>query len=151
MYSTFIEECISRVPLISIKYETDTRQVHQLIICPCVLEMINGWTWRVLVSYLIPMSGTLAINSSIKVEYTVVPSGISNSRITYIKGTPNVPYKVFNSFSKASDHLVQSFSPFKAPGAVSMMMVSLWSFYFLMIAARLPAFLSAERKLSWSS
>ena len=82
---------------------------------------------------------------------TVVPSGIFNSRITNVKGTPNVPYKVVNWFSKASEHLVQYFYTFKAPGAAFILMVSIWSFCFLMIAARLPAFLSAERKLSWSS
>ena len=113
--------------------------------------MINWWTWRVLSSYMILMSGALAIHSSIKVEYTTVPSEISNSRITYIKGTPNIPYKVFNWFSTASDHLVQSFYPFKAPGATSMLMVSLWYFCFFMIAAHSPASLSAERKLSWYS
>ena len=111
--------------------------------CPCVLERINWWTWHVLASYLIPISGALAIHSSTKVEYTTVPSGISNYRITFVKGTPNVPYKVFNWFSKASDHLVQSFSSFKAPGPAYTLMVSIWSFCFFVIVARLPASLSA--------
>ena len=31
VYSTFVEECIARAPLIGIKYEAYTRQVHQLI------------------------------------------------------------------------------------------------------------------------
>ena len=31
VYSTFVEECIARAPLIGIKYEANTRQVHQLI------------------------------------------------------------------------------------------------------------------------
>ena len=92
------------------------------------------------------MSGDLTMHSSIKLEYTVVPSGISNSRITYVKSTINVPYNLFSWFLKASDHLVQSFSSFKAPDAASVLMVSLWSFYFLMIVASLPAFLSPEKK-----
>ena len=119
--------------------------------CPCVLERINWWTWRVLASHLIPMSGSLEIHSLTKLEYTVIPSGISNSQIKHVKGTPNVPYKVFNCFSKASDHLVHSFSTFKASGTTSLLVLSLWSFCFLMIAARSPAFLSSERKLFWSS
>ena len=32
MYSTFVEECIARAPLIGINYEADTRQFHQLIL-----------------------------------------------------------------------------------------------------------------------
>ena len=47
--------------------------------------------------------------------------------------------------------MVQSFSPFKAPGESSLLMLSLWSFCFFMIAARSLASLSEERNLSWSS
>ena len=32
VYFTFVEECIARAPLIGIKYEADTLQVHQLIL-----------------------------------------------------------------------------------------------------------------------
>ena len=32
VYSTFVEECIARAPLIGIKYEANTLQVHQLIL-----------------------------------------------------------------------------------------------------------------------
>ena len=32
MYSTFVKECIARAPLIGIKCEANTRQVHQLIL-----------------------------------------------------------------------------------------------------------------------
>ena len=80
---------------------------------------------HVLASYLIPMSGALAIHSLKKVEYTTVPIGISNSQITYVKGTPNVPSKVFIWFLKAYNNLSQSFYPFKAPGSASLLMVSL--------------------------
>ena len=31
-YSTFVEECIAKAPRIGIKYEANTRQVHQLIL-----------------------------------------------------------------------------------------------------------------------
>ena len=74
---------------------------------------------------LIPDKWRSKKHSSTKVEYTVVSSEISNSRITYVKGTPNVLYKLFNEFLKASDHLVQSFSPFKALDEASLLMVSL--------------------------
>ena len=32
VYSTFVEECIAKAPLLGIKYESDTRQFHQLIL-----------------------------------------------------------------------------------------------------------------------
>ena len=43
VYSTFVEECISRAPLIGIKYEADTRQVHQLIILSTQGKPSHEW------------------------------------------------------------------------------------------------------------
>ena len=42
-YSTFVEECISRAPLIGIKYEADTRQVHYLILSSTQEKDSHKW------------------------------------------------------------------------------------------------------------
>ena len=43
VYSTFVEECIARVPLIRTKYEADTRQVHQLILSSTQGQSLHEW------------------------------------------------------------------------------------------------------------
>ena len=43
MYSTFVEECIARTPLIGINYEADTRQVHQLILLSTQGQPSHEW------------------------------------------------------------------------------------------------------------
>ena len=43
MYSTFVKECIARAPLIGIKYEANTRQVHQLILSSTQGKPSHEW------------------------------------------------------------------------------------------------------------
>ena len=43
VYSTFIEECIARAPLIGIKYEADTHQFHQLILFSTQGQPYHDW------------------------------------------------------------------------------------------------------------
>ena len=43
MYSTFVKECIARAPLIGIKYEANTRQVHQLILSSTQGQPSHEW------------------------------------------------------------------------------------------------------------
>ena len=43
VYSTFVEECIARAPLIGINYEADTRQFHQLILSSTQGQPSHEW------------------------------------------------------------------------------------------------------------
>ena len=43
VYSTFVDEFIARAPLIGIKYEANTRQVHQLILSSTQGQPSHEW------------------------------------------------------------------------------------------------------------
>ena len=43
VYYTFVKECISRAPLIGNKFESDTRQFHQLILLSTQGKPLHEW------------------------------------------------------------------------------------------------------------